>query len=1182
MPFNYTNVGGAWKTITKIYQNVSGSWKNVTEGYVNVSGAWKKFWPSVQTPFPSGNIVIRDWNDTNIVDNDQYLANTGDTLFGRRGPTWQNNPTAFQYRWRYSDYSGGPYVDFSPAETTTTHPSQLNTASPISRINAWNDRWIVYQVRAQNSFGFSDWFTSINEAHLVKYPPVNNSLSITGTPAPGMTLTAVSNWQNTFINTNDQSPASYEYDWYDNDTNESIYFSTTNTFIPSPSDLNRNVRVKITATNTGGSTTAVSAAVGPIVTVLAVDLPYMSTDSDGYILDNRGGIINGVTAKVTTTVYGVTSGTSYRVRYRYKSISSGSTVYYLNGAVSTEANSWETYTSNGAGVGGISSVVVDSVNQVTELYDLHYIDETYYNGSTYGISNLATWLIDIEVSAVKSGTARVIRTLTYGISAAPVPTIIATPSTVATNTDVVFSGTIGGLNGRPAYPVEYFIDFGDGNIDYNSFAAGARNPTYSMSHQYEAIGSYTAEISTNPEYTTATTSVTAILAPGAFDIISVVKGLSNGSTRPVTVTWEQSANADRYEVQLQRQYSDLSGWVTIQTFDASPYINEPTRTATINASQVAKFYRVSVRARKGFDLGTAAYSGGGTLASPAYVEAAGIAPGAPTSLSASSITTTTATISFTTPASVGSAVISTYEWSKDNVNWNNSFSTTSPINVLGLTGGTFTTIYVRAINGDDAVGPAGFVSFTTSTAPGAFNITSATKGLFSSSLTRSTGSGNGTGTGARPIVISWQQSANADRYEVQIEGRDYDPVVNSGASQTWLVFRTLNEAPYVNEPTRTETFNAIFYWQYRVTARARSGTDLATAAYSNGGTSSSYVYYEATGTAPSSPTIGTITPAITSASVAYTNPASVGSASIAYSQWSTDNSTWTQTFSSPFTISSLTGGSNYTVYMRAYNNDGLVSPTVTKAFTTNVAKPPKTPTSPTTSGVTTTNITFSWTAPTADSTNNAATGYEHFTSTTNTAPTGAGTATTSTSVNFTYTASTTPVARYFWVRATNADGNSAWTSSVTATPTAASTFVTPAWNGTMPTWAATDANGSNFQRINSPTASRALRYGWNNGTFSFSGSIRGTEAADRGWDFFVSGTQPATTTTVRTPTHNRPFNTTALSPADPVFSTDFLYRVSPAWNINSRFGSIRPYQFGTDNQKYVRGAQPNGTWSASI
>jgi hypothetical protein len=161
------------------------------------------------------------------------------------------------------------------------------------------------------------------------------------------------------------------------------------------------------------------------------------------------------------------------------------------------------------------------------------------------------------------------------------------------------------------------------------------------------------------------------------------------------------------------------------------------------------------------------------------------------------------------------------------------------------------------------------------------------------------------------------------------------------------------------------------------------------------------------------------------------------------------------------------------------------------------------------------------------------------------------------------------------VRAKNGDKTGAWTS-IPGT-TSAAPFVTPAWNGTMPAWAANTpfVNGNNFRRLAS-----SLQYGWNNGTFSFSGSIRGTGAADRGWDFYVSTTAPATTTTVRTPTNTLQYSTT--NSASQIGTTSFIYRVNPTYTPSSVFGSIRPYQFGTDNNKYVRGTQPNGTWSGNI
>jgi hypothetical protein len=1034
---------GSWKQVKDIYIRVGTAWKTVNSAWVRVGNLWKQVHSPVETPYPSGDITIRDYLDVNIIDNDVYLANVGDTIYGHRGPTWLNNPTAFQYRWRYATESGGPYQAFSPAETSTSHPSPLNTASPIARINEWDGRWIVYEVRAENALGYSEWFTSINEAHLVKYKPQNLTISITGTPGPSSTLTATNTWQTTFINSGDWTPSEYSYVWYDNDTEEIILETThpTNTFTPAIEDLGRNVRVEVTAVNSGGSTTAVSAAVGPIEFVLAVDIPTVTQSNDSIVLDNRGGIINAVMAKVSTTIYGVTAYTSYRVRYRYRNVQTG--VYLLDGATSTATASWETYTSNSSGVGGISSVVVDNVNNVATLHDLFFINEYYYDGSTYtagSVTNGAKYQIEIQVSVVRTDNSTVSQTLIYGISAAPVATITTASTTVGTNNDLVFTGTVGGLAGKPAYPVEVFLDFDDGTVDTQLFSEGDRNPTYSITHQFESAGTYDVEVSTDPIYTSAIKSITVITAPGSFNIVSVVKGLSNGTTRPLTVTWGESVNATAYEVQIQKQESGLTGWVTIQTFADSNYTIAPTLTEVFNVA-VAKYYQVSVRATRFTDLATAAYSGGGTLANPNYVEADGIPAGAPTSLSVSDIATTSATISFTAPTSFGSAGLYTYQWSLDNITWASSFSNTSPVYPYGLTAGTSTTVYVRALNLDDVGGTAASITFTTANPPGAFNITSAVKAAYSASLARSNAAGNSyPGNGGRAITINWSQSANATQYEVQVEGRNYHPIVNPSASLSWTMLRELDFAGYVNEPTRTEVFNAFNYYQYRVTARARVGGNIQSAAYSDGGSAAFPEYFTVTGTGPGKPTIGTITPSTTSASVAFTNPTSPGSAPFIFSQWSLDEANWNTVNTSPFTISDLNDNFSYAVYMRSLNYDGESSatPHAFKSFTTLVAKPPNTPTSPTTSSVTSTNITFSWTAPNTDATHDAATSYLVYTNSTGNTPSSGGiyVIAPTTSSSFTYTASTSPVTRYFWVRAVNDDGQSLLTTVVSATPTA--------------------------------------------------------------------------------------------------------------------------------------------------
>lgn len=517
---------------------------------------------------------------------------------------------------------------------------------------------------------------------------------------------------------------------------------------------------------------------------------------------------------------------------------------------------------------------------------------------------------------------------------------------------------------------------------------------------------------------------------------------------------------------------------------------------------------------------------------------------------------------------------------------------------------------------------------TTSVAPGPFSVNSGSKAIPSG--------------GYRTVTAGWSTSSNGPNVEVQVEGS------NDGI--TWTIatgifeFRTTRQAlTLANSPyftTSSTTFTSVdYYYFYRVTARARnSSLDIDSAAYSNGGSSTSLSYFNIPGVAPGTPTLGTITVTKTTASIPYTFPTNTGSNTIDWIQFSLDNSSWNNDYTSPYDFTGLTAGTTYTLYYRALNYDKLYSTTLSTTFTTTANKPPNTPTGVTAGTKTNTSIAWSWTAPTTDSTHNAATGYEYAHTTSSTTPT-TWTAQTGTSVTVSNLTKNTTY--YMHVRATNADGTSGSTynsastnndsfytvsfnvngsggtnpSSVTQTtvggsvtlaaaqtrtgytfggwntatdgtgtnysagasytPTAditlyakwTATFVNPTWNGTMPPWVSTGVNGSNFQRTTTQ-----LRYGWDNGTFSFNGSVGTT----KGWDFYVAATAPASTTTARTPTHDRPYSTTSQT-TNLIYSTAFIYRVNPTYSSSPRYGSIRPYQYGTDGNKYTR-----SSWSGSI
>ncbi len=301
-----------------------------------------------------------------------------------------------------------------------------------------------------------------------------------------------------------------------------------------------------------------------------------------------------------------------------------------------------------------------------------------------------------------------------------------------------------------------------------------------------------------------------------------------------------------------------------------------------------------------------------------------------------------------------------------------------------------------------------------------------------------------------------------------------------------------------------------------------------------------------------------------------------------FADFTTDNA-------SPYDFTTAARGSNYYFYVKSRNG---TSPNFTYSTAWFPASAPGvrgrapfyapgTPTSPSATANSSTQITFSWTAPTTPSPNpsgpDAASGYDIYYSTSTTDPTSTTTATTtSTTASKAITGLSASTQYHFWVRATNDDNTgasaSSWTVRTSATTPA--TFTTPAWNGTMPPWTAGTpfANGMNFRRLTT-----SLQYGWNNGstlstdTFSFSGSVGTT----KGWDFYVSTTQPATTSTTRTPTSNLSYTTTTQS--SQIGTTSFKYRINPTYTTASVYGSIRPYQFGTDGNKYFR-----STWSGSI
>ena len=433
-------------------------------------------------------------------------------------------------------------------------------------------------------------------------------------------------------------------------------------------------------------------------------------------------------------------------------------------------------------------------------------------------------------------------------------------------------------------------------------------------------------------YTSITTSINQNVTPalGAFDVSSFTKGTvaasSQGAARSTTLTWGSSTDATRYEIQYQGS-NDNTNWTTVQTYGQSAYNTGTTETKTWS-SQVGgdfTFYtymRANIRASESTATAAYVYSNSGS-----YVAASGVAPGQPTF---GTITTpgTTASVPFTV-GTTGTNFLYTsieYMYKTSTGSYPSTWSTSvitngaGTISLSGLSASTTYYIKIRTRNYDELYSSENETSFATSSTPGAFTTISFTKAKASAST--------------RSLSLSWNASTNGPNYEIQYEG--------SSNGSTWTILQSFNASPYTT--STSNTYSAAEYKFYRASVRARnSAKDFDTAAYSDGGTSSSYVYISATGTSPGKPTIGVITVTTSTASAAFTHPADTGSSTIDWIQFSLDDSTWYNDFTSPFAdnppMGGLTANTIYTLYSRALNYDGLYSatPNTSKAFTTNAA-----------------------------------------------------------------------------------------------------------------------------------------------------------------------------------------------------------------------------------------------------
>jgi len=268
--------------------------------------------------------------------------------------------------------------------------------------------------------------------------------------------------------------------------------------------------------------------------------------------------------------------------------------------------------------------------------------------------------------------------------------------------------------------------------------------------------------------------------------------------------------------------------------------------------------------------------------SPVWAPAA-TTPSAPTSLAATAGDGQTS-ISFTAGSSGGSA-ITNYKYSLDGTNYTalSPTDSSSPVTISGLTNGTSYTIYLKAVN-----------SYGDSSASSSVSVTPATTPSAPTSLTASAGNGSAT--------ISFTAGSNGGsaitNYKYSLDGTNYTALSPTDSSSPVTISGLTNGTSY---------------------------TIYLKAVNARGDSSASSSVSVTPSTTPSAPTSLTATAGDGQATISFTAGSNGGSAITNY-KYSLDGTNYTALSptdsSSPVTISGLTNGTSYTIYLKAVNANG--------------------------------------------------------------------------------------------------------------------------------------------------------------------------------------------------------------------------------------------------------------------
>jgi hypothetical protein len=178
------------------------------------------------------------------------VARIGQILTGERG-SWTNNPTKYENAWLRCSGNGGN-CDAISGSTGTQY--QLTAAD--------DGHTLRFRVTATNSDGSSTAQSAATAVVVAAGKPANTAPpTISGTPQENATLTGTNGtWTN--------NPSKYEYAWQRCDKSggacSSISGGTKNAYTLTSADVGATIRFRVTASNSLGSDTALSAATAAI------------------------------------------------------------------------------------------------------------------------------------------------------------------------------------------------------------------------------------------------------------------------------------------------------------------------------------------------------------------------------------------------------------------------------------------------------------------------------------------------------------------------------------------------------------------------------------------------------------------------------------------------------------------------------------------------------------------------------------------------------------------------------------------------------------------------------------------------------------------------------------------------------------------------------------------------------